>query len=127
MVDREFLNAEYCDDRTRSICRSKSRQPNQGTGSAQVSGSLNYAGYSHQRGDSMTTRRANAGIIVHGCARCGGDLYRDILEDIRDYEEEYVCLQCGRRTTRSVASGRPSSMTRDRRIVRRTPHSRILE
>jgi predicted RNA-binding Zn-ribbon protein involved in translation (DUF1610 family) len=75
----------------------------------------------------MTMRPANSAILVHSCGRCGGDLYRDVLEDIRDQEEEYVCLQCGRRMTRSVASGRTISPSHDRRIVRRSVHGRLLE
>jgi predicted RNA-binding Zn-ribbon protein involved in translation (DUF1610 family) len=75
----------------------------------------------------MTMRRTNSAILVHSCSRCGGDLYRDVLEDIRDQEEEFVCLQCGRRTTRSVSSGRTISPSHDRRIARRSAHSGILE
>ena len=30
-------------------------------------------------------------ILLHGCPRCRGDLFHD------DYEDEFVCLQCGRR------------------------------
>ena len=32
-------------------------------------------------------------MMMRACPRCGGDLYRDMLE----VEEEFVCLQCGRR------------------------------
>ena len=31
------------------------------------------------------------GIILHACPRCQGDLFPDI------YEEDFACLQCGRR------------------------------
>lgn len=31
-------------------------------------------------------------VVVNGCPRCGGDLFLD------RYEEEFFCLQCGRRT-----------------------------
>jgi hypothetical protein len=75
----------------------------------------------------MTMRRANSALLVRSCERCGGDLYRDVLEDIRDEEEEYVCLQCGGRMTRSVPSGRTISPSHDRRIVRRRVHGRLLE
>jgi len=75
----------------------------------------------------MTMRRTNSAILVRSCSRCGGDLFRDILEDIRDQEEEYVCLQCGRRTTWSVASGQTVPPSHDRRIARRSTHSRMLE
>ena len=75
----------------------------------------------------MTMRNANSAILVRSCARCGGDLYRDVLEDIREQEQEYVCLQCGRRTTRSVASGRTIMPSHDRRVVRRSAHGRLLE
>ncbi len=36
-------------------------------------------------------------IIIRACRRCGGDLYRDMLET----DDEFVCLQCGLRTYRS--------------------------
>jgi uncharacterized Zn finger protein (UPF0148 family) len=32
-------------------------------------------------------------ILLHSCPRCRGDLFRDVFDD------ELVCLQCGRRTT----------------------------
>jgi NADH pyrophosphatase NudC (nudix superfamily) len=39
----------------------------------------------------LPARRAN--LRMRACPRCGGDLYRDQLER----EDEFVCLQCGRR------------------------------
>ena len=41
-------------------------------------------------------------IIRRGCMRCGGDLFLDQLEarTPRD-DDEYVCLQCGRRVQRT--------------------------
>jgi hypothetical protein len=38
-----------------------------------------------------TIRKPN--LLMRACPRCGGDLYRDLLE----MDIEYVCLQCGRR------------------------------
>jgi hypothetical protein len=37
------------------------------------------------------TMQASRKILLHGCPRCRGDLFHD------DYEDEFVCLQCGRR------------------------------
>ncbi|HXH21988.1 MAG TPA: hypothetical protein VNN10_08155 [Dehalococcoidia bacterium] len=42
-----------------------------------------------------TVRRPN--LLMRACPRCGGDLYRDLLET----DEEFVCLQCGRRAGRT--------------------------
>jgi uncharacterized protein (DUF983 family) len=33
----------------------------------------------------------NAKIVLRACPRCHGDLFPD------EYEEDYACLQCGRR------------------------------
>jgi len=41
---------------------------------------------------NFTSRKNN--LRMRACPRCGGDLYRDLLER----EDEFVCLQCGRRT-----------------------------
>ena len=32
-------------------------------------------------------------ILLRSCPRCRGDLFRD------SYDEEFACLQCGRRTS----------------------------
>lgn len=40
------------------------------------------------------TRRAT--ILMQACPRCLGSLYLDLLEE----DEEFVCLQCGRRALR---------------------------
>ena len=37
-----------------------------------------------------TTRR-NSKIVLRACPRCEGDLFPD------EYEEDFACLQCGRR------------------------------
>ena len=37
------------------------------------------------------TMQASRKILLDGCPRCRGDLFHD------DYEDEFVCLQCGRR------------------------------
>ncbi len=41
-----------------------------------------------------TNRKAN--LLMRACPRCHGDLYLDMLE----VDEEYVCLQCGRRASK---------------------------
>jgi uncharacterized protein (DUF983 family) len=41
---------------------------------------------------NSTAKKTN--LRIRACPRCGGDLYRDLLER----EDEFVCLQCGRRT-----------------------------
>jgi uncharacterized protein (DUF983 family) len=38
-----------------------------------------------------------AKIMFRSCPRCNGDLYIDMLE----IEEEFVCIQCGRRMDRA--------------------------
>ncbi len=39
-------------------------------------------------------------LLLRGCRRCHGDLILDSDEYRKDDEpDEYVCLQCGRRTT----------------------------
>ncbi len=37
------------------------------------------------------TMQASRKIMLHACPRCRGDLFHD------EYEDEFVCLQCGRR------------------------------
>ena len=45
----------------------------------------------------MTTMKTQRKIVMRACPRCHGDLLHD------DYEDEFVCLQCGRRA--DLASG----------------------
>lgn len=47
----------------------------------------------------MTTMKAQRKLVMRACPRCHGDLLRD------DYEEEFVCIQCGRRT--DIVGGEP--------------------
>jgi hypothetical protein len=47
-----------------------------------------------------TMRKAN--LLMRACPRCGGDLYRDVLEA----DVEFVCLQCGRRVDRKLLEER---------------------
>lgn len=43
-------------------------------------------------GNDMKTKTAHK-ILLHACPRCGGDLFPDTEE------EDFACLQCGRRLT----------------------------
>lgn len=47
-----------------------------------------------------TIRKPN--LLMRACPRCGGDLYRDMLES----GVEFVCLQCGRRADKSLIQAR---------------------
>jgi hypothetical protein len=47
----------------------------------------------------MTTTRTQRKLLMRACRRCHGDLLHD------DYEDEYTCLQCGRRA--DLTSGQP--------------------
>ena len=47
----------------------------------------------------MNTMKTHRKLIMRGCLRCHGDLLHD------DYEDEYTCLQCGRRA--DLTSGHP--------------------
>jgi len=47
----------------------------------------------------MTTMKTQRKIVMRACPRCHGDLLHD------DYEDEFVCLQCGRRA--DLTSGQP--------------------
>ena len=47
----------------------------------------------------MTTMKTQSKIMMRACPRCHGDLLHD------EYEDEYRCLQCGRRAT--LTSGQP--------------------
>ena len=64
-----------------------------------------------------SSQQHNANLLVHACERCGGDLYRDPLDDDGDNEVSYVCLQCGRRRSRPAAD--VSDDQRERRMIRR--------
>lgn len=44
----------------------------------------------------MTKATQRSSILMRACPRCSGSLYLDLLEQ----DEEYVCLQCGRRALR---------------------------
>ncbi len=44
----------------------------------------------------MTTKTRK--LLLHGCARCHGDLLRDAQDD------EFVCIQCGRRADPAVVA-----------------------
>jgi hypothetical protein len=48
----------------------------------------------------MTRTMQRSSILMRACPRCSGDLYLDLLEQ----DEEYVCLQCGRRAHRMQLS-----------------------
>jgi hypothetical protein len=47
----------------------------------------------------MPTMRSQSKIVMHACPRCHGDLLHD------EYEDEFRCLQCGRRA--DLSSGQP--------------------
>jgi len=68
-----------------------------------------------------TARHPNPNLLVHACERCGGDLYRDVLDEDGEDEVSYVCLQCGRRRSR-VAGHDASPAQRERAAIRRLGH-----
>ena len=47
----------------------------------------------------MTTMKTNRKLMLRACPRCRGDLMHD------DYEDDFVCLQCGRRA--NLSEGQP--------------------
>ena len=51
----------------------------------------------------MTTMKTQRKLLMRACPRCHGDLLHD------DYEDEYICLQCGRRA--DLSSGQPVAST----------------
>jgi hypothetical protein len=53
-------------------------------------------------------------MMMRACPRCGGDLYRDMLET----DDEYVCLQCGRRADKRNTSPRDQDEREQREVVR---------
>lgn len=44
----------------------------------------------------MKKKVRNAKIVLRACPRCQGDLFPD------EYEEDFACLQCGRRLSNSA-------------------------
>jgi hypothetical protein len=48
-----------------------------------------------------TMTRTERRLMLHACPRCQGDLFHD------DYEDEFVCLQCGRRAPEPAALTAP--------------------
>jgi DNA-directed RNA polymerase subunit RPC12/RpoP len=63
----------------------------------------------------MTREVHRSTILMRACPRCAGDLYRDLLEQ----DEEYVCLQCGRRAAKVQLSPEVQERIAERRV--RTP------
>jgi hypothetical protein len=58
----------------------------------------------------MQRNERKPNLLIRACPRCRGDLYRDLLEN----EEEFVCLQCGRRAGQTPidAAQRPARSLR---------------
>ncbi len=62
----------------------------------------------------MQTTSRSKNLLMRACPRCGGDLYRDLLE----IDEEFVCLQCGRRAAKGqIAVLPPQEAAREWRSV----------
>lgn len=61
----------------------------------------------------MQTTLRKPNMLIRGCPRCGGDLYRDMLE----VDEEFVCLQCGRRAEPRLPDAESRPQARYRRVA----------
>jgi hypothetical protein len=67
----------------------------------------------------MTTKTQRK-LLMRACPRCHGDLLHD------DYEDEYTCLQCGRRA--DLSAGQPVAATPSEaiRVISAPPVFRTL-
>ena len=61
----------------------------------------------------MTTTKTQRKLMLRACPRCGGDLLHD------DYEDEFTCLQCGRRA--DLSAGHPVATEPEAAIQVLTP------